>query len=364
MNLTLSETYLPMWLSQGKEGKNNWRIIELLAEHEEPMIVYEIRERLGIDRKRNSTILYRVQKLEEAGILEKVGEIEASKTHEMSDLFQLSTIGLVEAALSLQEGRARKRAIERCRRKIVGPWKTFTQLYELDKVRTGWPAYQSFVAWLESDEGILHFIGTFGVWPFAGEAAALYTFRRMIDLALLRRHRAWLTALPAFGVGYQQEWLHGKPLESEWVQSVDHDNPYMALGEIAVNHEKFRKLDTTLGEVDAPIYDYFDKLARDEVVQQLSVPLGETDAKELAVTPFFIDQAASRAGVSSRTHNLLSPDSLFNLGAAINIERKRVVIRTDDPDRINPKWKELCDLEVIDALTMKVEKIPAKRASE
>jgi DNA-binding Lrp family transcriptional regulator len=342
----------------------NQKIIELLAEHEEPLIVYQIRKRLGIDRKRNSTILYRVGKLEEAGILERTGaEHEGSKKRETSDRFQLSLVGLLEAARSLQ-GHAKKAAIERCKRKIVGPWKTFALLYELEEVQTDWPAYYFFTEWLESDDGILHFLDTFGIWPMAGEPAAIYTFRRMIDLALLRRRGAWLTALPAFGVEYVHgEWVDDKWLEGEWVRSSEYENPYMALAELAANHEKFQKLDLILREVDRPIEEYFDRTAYAEIVEKLKAPLGETVAKKLAATPFFKERNASSTGVSSEIRRSLSPDAFINFYSSITVKPDRVIIGTDDPDGINPEWKEHCYVDVYDPNGL-VERIPPKRASE
>jgi hypothetical protein len=340
-------------LSQGKERKNNQRIIELLLQHDEPMIVYQIRQQLGIDRKRNSTILSRVKDLEIAGILEKAGEFKASKTHQTSDRFQLSLVGLLEAARSL-EGNAKRLAIERCRRKIVGPWKTFTLLYELDKVQTDWPAYEFFMEWLQSDEGILHFLDTFGTWPIASEAAALYTFRRMIDLALLRRHGAWLTTLPAFGVEYT---------DREWLKSHDRENPYVALAELAANHEKFQKLDSILREVDGPIEEHIDRIAYAEIVEKLKAPLGETIAKKLAVTPFFKERNASGIGVSSEIRRFLSRGAFIDFFNAIFVEGNRVIIATDEPDRINPEWKEHCYVDVRDANGL-VERIPPRGAVE
>jgi DNA-binding Lrp family transcriptional regulator len=338
------------------------------------MIVYKIRESLDINKKRNSTILYRVKNLEKAGILERAEpeEGESSGKPEMSDRFQLSLVGLLAAARSL-EGPAKKAVIERCRRKIIAPWKTFTQLYELDKVQTDWPAYQSFTEWLESDEGILHFLDTFGTWPLADEAAALYTFRRMMDLALLRRHGAWLAAIPAFGVEYVHgKWanvsLQGKRVsrtwfKGEWLRSSEHENPYMALAEIAANHEKFQKLDSILPEVDRPIDEHLNRIAYAEIVEKLKAPLGEIIAKKLAATPFFKERSASSVGVSSEIRRFLSRDAFIDFFNAIFVEGNRVIIATDEPDRINPEWKEYCYVDLRDANGL-VERIPPRRAVE
>lgn len=350
-----------MWLFQGKERKNNRRIIELLAQDEEPMIVYQIRERLGIDRKRYSTILYRVRNLEKAGILQKVGETQASKTHEMSSLFQLSPMGLVHAARSLQ-GRPRELAIERCRKRILGTWKKFTELYALDKVQTDWPAYQFFTEWLESDEGVLHCLDT---QILTDEAEPLIAFRRMIDQGIL--------LIESTG-----EFEPTSLDEREWKRW-----PYMMLAEIAIKHPELRKLHSTLREVDAPLYAHLKSHHVMEMVAFLSKAVPVPVAKKLATTPLFEEYTA---GMIDRTRYYITSKSLAetlrdakkSLGErkqrqlqakpgqeeetaledilagmiipidVVVVEERRLTIVTEDPNQISPEWRQYCDIYHLD----------------
>jgi len=355
-------------LFSGKHASNNRRILKKLLV-DGPLNNHTLSRRLGID---STTIFDRIHKLAEQGIIEEKGKRPGKKNKQQLTVFWgLSALGLWVAAHAVpmiarrdsksrrekkeQEARTiRGEGLAKCRETISGYWERFTEIYQLDKVETDEPFYQSFTQWLTTDEGVLHFLDTFGAWPLAGRAAALGTFRRMIDLALLRLHGAWLEILPAYGVEHTRD---------DWIRSADSQNPYQALGELAARHKKLRKLDTILQEVDVPLYAYLEKTARDELVQELSLPLGEATARKLAVTPFFADQKMSRADVSSQTLGLLSPNAFFDIGARIWIKPDRVSIETDNPDKINPAWKDYCDLDVIEYPSLRHTRIPAKKRS-
>jgi hypothetical protein len=176
----------------------------------------------------------------------------------------------------------------------------------------------------------------------------------MMDLALLRLHGAWLPILPAYG---------DKQYGGELFTSLDSGSPYRALAEIASKHEKFRKLDAIMQEVDAPLHLYLERDARDELVEKLSVVLGQATARKLAVTPFFKDRKRWSIGVSSENLSLFLPGALFDIGSCIWIKSDGVAIQTDDfnRSRINPEWTDYCDLEVVDHRTGKFMTIPARR---
>jgi hypothetical protein len=137
------------------------------------------------------------------------------------------------------------------------------------------------------------------------------------------------------------EYVHG-----EWLRSEHMHDPYGVLGKLAVNHAKFQKLDVTLLEVDAPLTSYMEKAAHDELVQKLSIPLGNDIARKLAVTPFFTHKSMPKSSVSREILKLVS-GSIFDHGSKIWIETKKVIIETFYPDKINPEWRNNCELELI-----------------
>jgi DNA-binding Lrp family transcriptional regulator len=340
-------------LFKGKEGANNCRILELMTE--KPLTFFEIQQELD---KKYSTVHDRITALAGQGIVEEKGK-KAAWNKQLISLWGLSPLGLWVAAHRPDMVMARVK----CGSTILEYWRKFTAIYELDKVQTEPRFYEYITNWFESDEGLLEFLDTFGAWPLAGEGAALGTFRRMIDLALLHRHGASVPIIPGFGkIRYGRLGDSSKP---EWYSEMSTRNPYLALAEIAAKHEMFSKLDAVLREVDAPLREYHNRLAHDELVPKLRVPLREDIAEKLAVTPFFIDKSTSDTGVSSQTLSLISPDSLADFGAEIVIEADRVSITTDDPDRINPLWKDYCDVYVLPARSgVKARRIPAKRKPE
>jgi len=350
----------------GKHASNNRGILkELLLS--ESLNRHTLSKRLGVDY---TTIHDRIRELSEQGIVEEKGQRPGEKNKKQSTvLWGIAALGLWlavhavpmtsrEDSKSSRERKEREtttirtKALDECKARISQYWRAFTDIYELDSVETEGDAYREFTKWLESGKGTLEFLDTFGAWPLAGRAAALGTFRRMIDLSLLRRHGAWFEILPAFGVRHVQ---------TDWF--LDPDNPYQALGEIATRHEKFQKLDGILREVDAPIDAYLNRAAYEELIQKLEVPLGETMAKKLAAIPFFKKRKASGIGVSSEILTLLSPNAFFDLGTTISVEPERVIIGTDDPQSINPEWKDYCDVEVYDTRG-KIKTILAKKTPE
>jgi hypothetical protein len=337
--------------------------------NEEPLNHFALSRRL---KAGYSTVHGRVMALKQQGILEGRADVPGTKNKQPTTLWGLSPLGLWAAAhvpdtipkncskkdrekIDKQNKWIRAKSLDKCRAIILENWKRFTDTYELDKVKMKQPSYRFFTEWLESDKGTLDFLDTFGAWPLAGRAAALETFRRMMDLALIRLHGAWMPTLPAYGV---------EQYGGEWLRSLDPQNPYQALAEIASKHEKFHKLDAIMQEVDSPLHLYLEKTAREELVEKLSVVLGQTIARKLAVTPFFKDQGPLSIGVSSLNLNLLSPDALFDYGSSIWIKSKGVTIQTDDLNRIriNPEWTEYCDLEVPDHRTGEFMRIPARRS--
>jgi hypothetical protein len=159
----------------------------------------------------------------------------------------------------------------------------------------------------------------------------------MIDLSLAIRHGAWLQALPASGVEHAA---------GEWLK--DPESPYRALAEIAVKHEKLRRLDAVLQDTDAPLDAYLEKAAYADVVERLRVPLGQDIAEELAKTPLFKNQKP--ANVSSGILSYFSKDSFINRASCILIEEGKVIVWTDGPRRVTDQWRKHC--EVRDSRTL------------
>lgn len=328
---------------KGKEGSNNQKILKLLLRYGS-FTQAAIKMKLG----KSTTAHDRITALKENSLIEEKGEKPARRNKRPLPLYWLTPYGLWVTA---HEETLSSLAIGECQKIILPYWKIFTEIYHLDKVKTKTSAYKEFTKWLESDNGTLHFLDTFGAWPLAGRGAALGTFRRMIDLALLRHHGAWIQILQPFSVQYKQ---------GEWQFPIE--NPYQALAEIAVNHEEFKHLDEVLKKVDEPLNQYLDEVTRDELIKKLTPILGEKTSKKLSTTPFFTHEKTPKIGTSSEILNLFSPDILFNVGTGIKTEEDRVIIATDDPDSINPEWKEYCDLYVIRG--KKPKRIPARRVPE
>jgi len=346
----------------GKHASNNRGILkELLLS--ESLNRHTLSKRLEVDY---TTIHDRIRELSRQGIVEEKGQRPGEKNKKQSTvLWGIAALGLWLAVhavpmISREDSKSsrerkeretrtiRTKALDECKARILQYWRVFTEIYELDSVETEGDAYREFTKWLESDKGTLEFLDTFGAWPIAGRAAGLGTFRRMIDLSLAIRHGAWLQALPASGV----EYAYG-----EWLK--DPKSPYRALAEIAVQHEKLRKLDRTLRETDAPLNAYLEKAAYNDVVEELRVPLGQEVAERLARTPLLSGKRP--VNVSSQILGYFSKDSFFNEITWIRVEAGRVVILTDDRDEISEQWKEYCDVEVLDARTLRIRRIPARR---
>jgi hypothetical protein len=345
---------VPWWVFEGKEGKNNKKVIELLAEHSEPMIAYDIRDELGIRRENNSTILYRTKSLEEIGILRTVPEVEKSNRI-IGPFYQLSTLGLLEAAKHL-EGSAKRAAIDRCKSQIVKGWRKLVELYKLEQARS-----EYITKWLETDEGVFDFLEAFGHNSMESERSMLLSCRRMFDLALLSMHTGSASPFPSLTDAETGEYFE----------------PSEAIATIATNHILLSKLHDVLIELDAPLYSFINK----ESTEKLRAILPQPIAEKLATSPFFKHQTGAETGEALRYISTSSlQDTLEESKRSIKkrknqknrlhfaiyeivIERGRVTIITEDPENISTTWKAYCDLCILkkkrNQITVRIE--PARR---
>jgi hypothetical protein len=307
---------------RGKEGSNNQRILTLLLS-QEPLTHWTIAKR--IDRP-YSTVWGRVTTLSEDGLLEKKTERPGAKNKQPVPLWGLTAYGLCVLAM-----RGETLAIEKCARAITDHWKKFNQIYKLDKIRPRL-LYDAITEWLKTNEGILQLLRTFGAWPLSGESAALSTFRRMIDLALLYRHGEWLPIVQAV----QEQPSSDKPAQ------FTSQFAYRLLGEIATRHREFGRLETVLQEVDGPFIEYLVECARKELVQKLREPLGEAVAQKLGMTPLFKDENRWHTTGAEADNLLKSISSTITFGAEIYVGHDRVDIITPYPDMISEEWKQHC----------------------
>ncbi len=312
------------------------------------MTHFAIATRVG---KGYSTIHDRITALSEQGVVERKGETKETQNKQATTLWGLSSIGLWVAAHDDSKPLAR----EQCGRTILERWRRFTEIYKLDKLQTKRPAYQKFTEWLRSDQGVLHFLDTFGAYPLTDEEAGLGTFRRMIELALLYRHGAWV--IPLLGRAKFGPASFGPRTHQFYTQYSGTSDPYLLLGEIATKHEKFRKLDAVLREIDAPLQAHYNRIAYDILVGRLRPPLGDAVAKKLAATPFFTkhydpfdtDFQAEEIGPSLETLRLTYLGGFENFGLELGIDPERVVIykAAGLPYKISPEWMAYCELRIL-----------------
>jgi len=312
---------------RGKEGSNNQKILSLLLS-QEPLTHWTIAKRIG---KTYSTVYERVTALSEDGLIEKKGERPAAKNRQPMTLWGLSSYGLCVLAL-----RRETFAVEKCAKAIFNHWSKFNQIYRLDKVRPRL-LYDAITEWLKTDEGILQLLRTFGAWPLSGESAALSTFRRMIDLALLYRRGEWLPIVQA---------VQEQPSGVEPFQFTS-QHAYGVLGEIAARHREFGKLGTVLQEVDEPFIEYVVECARKELVQKLREPLGEAVAEKLGMTPLFKGENGWHTTGAETEKLLESMSSAIGFGAEIFVGRGRVDIITPYPDMISEEWRQYCTVHAL-----------------
>jgi len=314
------------YLFRGKEGANNRRVLGLLLK-QGPLTPWTIAKRLG---KGYSTIHDRIKALSEDGLIEKKSERPAAKNKQPTFLWGLTAHGLWVLARTREP-----LAIEKCARTILDHWAKFTQIYKLDKVRPRL-LYGAITEWLETDEGILQLLRIFGAWPLSGEGAALSTFRRMVDLALLYRRGEWLPIVQPV----QEQPSGGKPAQFK------SQFAYQVLGEIATRHREFAKLETVLEEVDGPFIEYLVECARKELVQKLREPLGEAVAQKLGMTPLFKDEGGWHI-TGAEAESLVESMSATTFGAEIYVGRDRVDIITPHPDMVSEEWKQHCTVHLL-----------------
>jgi DNA-binding transcriptional ArsR family regulator len=311
---------------EGKEGKTNELILNRLLNEPGPLNKNQIARRVG---KSYGTVHPRIDALKDLGLLEM--KDPARK------LWGLSALGLWAQA------RRQPLVLQRCRETISKAWKTFTELYSLDNVKTEFPCYEFLTDWLESDEGLLDFLDTFEDAPLRNEEEALVTFRRMIDWSILNAHTGF--RLKLFTSKIERTGITMDPTE--------------ALAEIVKSHKLLSTLDEKVRDVDAPLYAYLNK----ESVETLRKMLPSSIADKLAPIPLFKDQGAQEI---AETLRYISPSSIHTaLEEAEESIRKRrkdlhylaiykivvqgdkVSIITEDPGAISSRWKESCDLYIL-----------------
>ena len=319
-------------------------------------------KRLRID---STTILDRIRELDKQGIIEKTGERPGKKNREQrTALWSISSLGLWVAAHAtpmitrqdLKNTRERKEketkeirneALEKCEEKISKYWKIFTQIYQLDKVKTERPIYQSFTEWLNSDEGLLNFLDAFGCASLTSELDALINFARMMEFSLLINQMGWL---PVRGIP-QIEYVAHVFLGTSMPILQDVAGQYYELGELAANHERYGKLDSILFEVNRPWQNYLAEEARQRFIARIGPILGHSVAKRLSSIPILEEWQKYQNLFAGSAANLaldaLRDDAIADEGIQLVIEDKKVTIRTNDSNAIRSEWKEYCDLEVL-----------------
>jgi len=309
---------------KGKEGKTNALILNRLLNEPHPLNKNKIRWRID---KSYGTVYPRIDALKELGLLEAKDPA--------GNLWGLSALGLWVQA------HRQPLALQRCGEMISKAWKTFTELYSLDNVKTEFPYYEFLTDWLKSDVGLLDFLNVFGPAPISSEQRALLTFRRMIDLSILN-----------FNSGYELPTFTSK-IELAGA-TVD---PTEALAEIVRSHKLLSQLHEAIREVDGPLYAYINN----ESIEKVRSLLPHSVADKLAATPFFKDQLAKEAGETLLYISETSLDKTLEEVEAnmkrklrkgvwrilihkIVIDRDRVSIVTEKPESISTKWREYCDL--------------------
>lgn len=337
---TVWQYYLDSLFS-GKQKEHNRGVLRELLLHGE-MTHYQLARR--VFGGKYSSAHDRVTALKNRTLLQMKGERPGTRNKQPTALWGLSPLGFWVAVHEFDEGKAKFRPL------IEDYWKTFTEVYRLDKVETEEPLYTLFTKWLKSDQGMVKVLDDFGHAAFANKGYALITFRRMVDIGLL-------TVLVGRAFAFY---------ESD--RSVAGRDPYQALGEIAVRHELFGKLYAAFRETDALIQPQINKVLYEEIHEKLPT-IPEHLAKQLAVTPFYrYLSTMQNAGVFRCIAEKSLPEALaeiksiladhtdedmteedMNLLFTVSISHivingDRVCLVTEDLERIDSLWRDNFDV--------------------
>jgi hypothetical protein len=132
--------------------------------------------------------------------------------------------------------------------------------------------YNFIKNWLESDEGIIETLQTFGHTILESESYALIAYRQMLDIGVIL-------------VQSDDDFIlvgKGTPRQSA---NFAHALTYLA--RIALEHPVLRKLHEAAREVDGPLYRHIKAEEFEKTVARLSKSCPPNVARKLAMTPFF-----------------------------------------------------------------------------
>jgi hypothetical protein len=244
MNMAHTDTWARRQVSSlfgGREGGNNDKIMELLSR--EMLTTYQIAHALG---KGYSTIFDRLRDLEATGIIKKVGETEAAKTHNKIPLWGLTSGGVYAGVFYSANKVLKNHALNICRRFLLRGWDTFSELYQLPK------SSHHLRDWISSEQGIHNLLSFFGHSFLDTEAQIVLTYRRMIDLGISLYQSDIISAFIILAYYPNVSVVRSKE-ETEVKNFAD---ALRELGTIASKLPRFRKLHDAIEEANAPLLEW------------------------------------------------------------------------------------------------------------
>ncbi len=225
----------------GREGGNNDKIMELLSR--EMLTTYQIAHALG---KGYSTIFDRMRDLESTGVITKVGETEAAKTHNKIPQWGLASGGIYAAVFYSTNKVLRKHALNICRRFLLRGWDTFSKLYQLPK------SSHDLRDWISSEQGIYNLLSFFGHSFLNTEAQIVLTYRRMVDLGISLYQSDIISAFIMLAYYPNVSIVRGE----EQTEVKNFTDALRELGTIASKLPRFRKLHNAIEEANAPLLEW------------------------------------------------------------------------------------------------------------
>jgi hypothetical protein len=234
----------------GKEGPTNLRIMKLLARV--ALTRYKVNQQLGHEGGRKySTIYDRFNALKEGGIIQKVGEVKATTSEDMLELYGLAERGLYIAIFQSKDKTLQANALLQCRKRFSEAWDMFARLYNFPSDESA-PVRK----WLTSSDGIEAILRHFGYGIMKTDEQLLLTFRRMIDLGIMTKQaqetsvRHWVLWFESISTFSDES---EKMVGWEGIRGLKVGLHRMA--ELAYRHPVLKRVCLAVQEADRPLID-------------------------------------------------------------------------------------------------------------
>jgi hypothetical protein len=242
-------------LFSGREGRNNERIMQLLSR--DILNAYQIAKQLG---KKYNTIFDRLKDLETKSVIKVVGKTEAKKSRNQVSLYGLASYGVYAAIFQTRNKRLQRHCLNICGRMFVRLWDDFSKLYELNPKRSG-----VLRKWIGSDEGVFFLLSQFGYSFLDRNYHILLVFRRMIDLSIFLSEWQFMSTLIVVTFPSEKDVIVERAEDISDIKTPQ--EALMALGTLAYNHPRLRRLYDAMKEADDPLLQEIQRIAKAEHAQ-------------------------------------------------------------------------------------------------